>query len=206
MATANIYFRREQYDDADYHYSLLRREYPRSELQFEAHYLGLQAKLLKYQGENYDGTPLEEAKTLVKSLNSQFAGRLSPEDKQRVVTTEAWLNKEVATRDYRMANYYDGKKDFGAARYYYGQVIHKFPDTELAQKSRDRVAQIKGEPEKAPKPLEFLVELFPESRERSRVARIPEVQRGHTRLAQVPESGGVTVGNATPAVPATTAK
>ena len=51
MATANIYFQRGRFDDADYHYSLLRREYPRSELQFEAHLLGLQAKLRKYQGE-----------------------------------------------------------------------------------------------------------------------------------------------------------
>ena len=68
MATANIYFRRGKYDDADYHYTLLRKEYPRSELQFEAHLLGLQAKMRKYQGENYDGTPLEEAKVLVKQL------------------------------------------------------------------------------------------------------------------------------------------
>jgi TolA-binding protein len=28
MATANIYFRRGKYEDADYHYTLLRREYP----------------------------------------------------------------------------------------------------------------------------------------------------------------------------------
>jgi len=81
MATANIYFARGKYDDADYHYTLLRKEYPRSELQYEAHLLGLQAKMRKYQGENYDGTPLEEAKVLVKNLNSQFGNRLSPEEK-----------------------------------------------------------------------------------------------------------------------------
>src|SRR4051812_24990516 len=86
MATANIYFARGKYEDADYHYTLLRKEYPRSELQFEAHLLGLQAKLRKYQGENYDGTPLEEAKVLVKSLNTQFGGRLSAEEKQRLAT------------------------------------------------------------------------------------------------------------------------
>jgi outer membrane protein assembly factor BamD (BamD/ComL family) len=193
MATANIYFKHERYDDADYHYTLLRREYPRSELQFEAHYLGLQAKLRKYQGENYDGTPLEEAKTLVKSLKSQFSGRLGPDDKERVVTTEAWLNKEIATRDYRMANYYDNKKDFGAAKYYYAEVIKKYPDTELATKSRDRVAAIQGEPEKAPKPLGFLVDRLPESRARARIAAIPEVANGGTRLAQAaPPSAGET--------------
>ena len=89
MATANIYFDRGRFDDADYHYTLLRREYPRSELQFEAHLLGLQAKLRKYQGEDYDGTPLEEAKTLVKQLRSQFAGRLSTKKRSGCARSKA---------------------------------------------------------------------------------------------------------------------
>jgi TolA-binding protein len=194
MATANIYFTRGRFDDADYHYTLLRKEYPRSELQFEAHLLGLQAKLRKYQGENYDGTPLEEAKVLVKNLNSQFSGRLSSEEKQRLATVSAQLNQEIASRDYRMAGYYDRKKDFGAAKHYYAQVMQKYPDTELAAKSRDRVAEIKGEPDNPAKPLGFLVDLLPENRERTRVARIPELQRGGslnnggTRLVETPNS------------------
>ena len=132
MATANIYFERGRFEDADYHYTLLRREYPRSELQYEAHLLGLQAKLRKYQGEDYDGTPLEEAKTLVKQLRSQFAGRLPAEEKERLRTVEGQLNLEIATRDYRMAEYFDGTKHYGAAKHYYAEVIEKYPDTELA--------------------------------------------------------------------------
>jgi outer membrane protein assembly factor BamD (BamD/ComL family) len=197
MATANIYFRRGQYDDADYHYSLLRREYPRSELQYEAHLLGLQAKLLKYQGENYDGTPLQEAKVLVKELNSQFASRLPPDEKKRLKLVEAEVNQKIATRDYRMAGYYDYKKDYGAARYYYAEVIKKYPDTEMAKKCQERVAAIKGEPDISPKPLGFLVDHLPESRERARVAKIPEVANGNTRLAQVPDATGITASNPT---------
>src|SRR5882757_5187577 len=193
MATANIYFARGRYDDADYHYTLLRKEYPRSELQYEAHLLGLQAKMRKYQGENYDGTPLEEAKVLVKNLNSQFGNRLSPEEKQRLVKVSAQLNQQIATRDYRMAGYYDRKKDYGAAKHYYAQVIQKYPDTDLSQKSRDRIAEIKSEPENPTKPLGFLVDLLPENRERTRVARIPELQKGGslnnggTRLVEAPK-------------------
>jgi TolA-binding protein len=198
MATANIYFARGRYEDADYHYTLLRHEYPRSEFQFEAHLLGLKAKMLKYQGENYDGTPLEESKTLVKNLKSQFSGRLSPEEKQRLVVEEAELNKKIAIRDYRMAAYYDNKKDYGAAKYYYAEVIKKYPDTELAKKSRDRVGEIKGAPDDPAKPLGFLVDRLPENRERSRVARIPELQKGATRLAQAPDDSGVTVGSTAP--------
>jgi outer membrane protein assembly factor BamD (BamD/ComL family) len=202
MATANIYFARARFEDADYHYTLLRTQYPRSELQFEAHLLGLQAKLRKYQGENYDGTPLEEAKTLVKQLNSQFSGRLSKEEKDRLVTVQAQLHQEVANRDYRMAAYYDNKKDYGAARFYYAQVIQKYPDTELAKQSHERVGEIKDEPESAPTRLAFFVKMFPESRERARVARIPELQNGGTRLAEAPTSntGG------SPAAPPSTVK
>jgi TolA-binding protein len=193
MATANIYFDRGRYEDADYHYTLLRREYPRSELQYEAHLLGLQAKLRKYQGENYDGTPLEEAKTLVKQLRMQFASRLPEEENERLRTTEAQLNLEIATRDYRMAEYFDGTKHYGAARYYYAQVLKKYPETELATKARERMGQIASEPENPPKRLAWFVDLFPESSERSRVARIPELQNGGTRLAETPHnSGGIT--------------
>lgn len=187
MAVANIYFRRGRYEDADYHYTLLRREYPRSEWQFEAHLLGLQAKRRKYQGQDYDGKPLEEAKTLVKQLRSQFAGRLSDEQKERLRVEEAQLNMEIARREFRMASYYDNKKDYGAARHYYGRVIQTYPETELAKQARERVAEIAGEPDRPPKPLAFLVDRLPQSRERARVARIPELQKGATRLAESPQ-------------------
>jgi hypothetical protein len=97
-----------------------------------------------------------------------------------------------------MAAYYDRKKDYGAAKHYYGQVIRKYPDTDLAAKSRERAIALKDEPDRPPKRLAFMVDLFPQSRERTRVARIPELQNGGTRLAEVPDQSGVTVGNATP--------
>ncbi len=186
MATANIYFQRGRFDDADDHYTLLRREYPRSEWQYEAHLLGLQAKLRKYQGEDYDGTPLEEAKTLVRQLRQQFADRLPEHEKERLRTTEAQLSQEIATRDYRMAEYFDGTKHYGAARYYYAQVMNKYPQSELATKARERLGEIAEEPEKPEKRMAWFVDLFPESSERSRVARIPELQKGGTRVAETP--------------------
>lgn len=196
MATANIYFRRGRYDDADYHYTLLRREYPKSELQFEAHLLGLQAKLRKYQGPDYDGTPMEEADKLVKQIRRQFAGRLSPDERQRLTVVEAQLRQNVAMRDYRMAEHFDGTKRYGSAKMYYARVIQKYPDTDLASKARERIAQIAGEPDEPPKRMAWFVDLFPQSQEKSRLAKIPEIRDGRTRLAQgpnnaAPQSAGV---------------
>ncbi|MEX0641378.1 MAG: hypothetical protein WD468_01690, partial [Pirellulales bacterium] len=149
---------------------------------------GLQAKLRKYQGADYDGTPLEESKQLVKQLRMQFAGRLSPEEKERLRVVEGQLNLEIATRDYRMAEFNDGTKHYGAARYYYAQVIQKYPNTELATQARERMAEITEEPDQPPKRLAWFVDLFPESSERSRVAQIPELKEGGGRLARVPET------------------
>jgi TolA-binding protein len=188
VATANIYFRRGRFDDADYHYTLLRREYPKSELQFEAHLLGLQAKLRKYQGADYDGTPIEEADTLVKQIRRQFAGRLSPDERQRLTVVEAQLRQNVAMRDFRMAEHFDGTKKYGSAKIYYARVIQRFPDTDLASQARERIAQIAGEPDEPPKRLAWFVDLFPQSQEKARLAKIPEIKEGRTRLAQAPAS------------------
>jgi hypothetical protein len=52
------------------------------------------------------------------------------------------------------------------------------------------MGQIADEPENPPKRLAWFVDLFPESSERSRVARIPELQKGGTRLAETPQNSG----------------
>jgi len=185
MATAGIYFRKGRYEDADYNYALVRREYPRSEFQFEAHLLGLQAKLRKYQGADYDGTPLEEAQTLVRQLRTNFAGQLSAEERDRLKTVSAQLNQELASRDMQMAQFYDGTKNFGSAKTYYAEVINKYPDSKLASQARERFAQLEGEPDFPEKRLAWFVDLFPESQEHAALAQVPEIKNG-TLIAQPP--------------------
>jgi TolA-binding protein len=183
MAAAGVYFRRGRYEDADYHYTLLREEYPRSEFQFEAHLLGLQAKLRKYQGPDYDGGALEEARNLTTQLKMQFAGRLSPDDRDRLRNVEAEINREMAMRDVRMAKFYDDVKHYRAAAEYYRKVVADYPQTELAQQARQRLAEISDKPPEPTPRFTWFTDLFPESRERTRVARIPELQNGSTRVA-----------------------
>jgi len=185
MATAGIYFRDKRYEDADYHYQLVRREYPRSAFQFEAHLLGLQSKLLKYQGSDYDGTPLEEAQVLVKQLRTNFAGQLSAKERERLQTVSARLHQELALRNMQMAQFYDGTKNYGSAKTYYAEVINKYPDSELAQRARERMTALAGQPDFPEKRLAWFVDLFPESQEHAALANVPEIKNG-TLLAQPP--------------------
>ena len=117
--------------------------------------LGLQAKMRKYQGADYDGTPLEEAKDLVKQ--SELAVRRPAEARKRKSGwrgRQAQLNQEIATRDYRMAEYYDQKE-----RLRRGQTSttprssRSIRTPSWLRKSRERVAEINGEPDDPPKTL-----------------------------------------------------
>ena len=189
MATANSYFVRNRYNDADFNYEQIRREYPRSEHQFEAHILGLQCKIRKYQGPDYDGTPLIEAKKLVKQLKQQFAGRLSGEERDRVAIIEVTLRKQLAERDYSRAKFYDETGHFGSAKYYYAQLMSKFPNTPLAEQAQQRYADLGGKPDHPETKLEWLVDVFPENAERQAISQVPLMGReSEVQLARQPKA------------------
>ena len=187
MATANSHFLRGRWVDADEQYDLLRKEYPRSDHQFEAHILGLQCKLRKYQGPSYDGAPLDEAKLLVKQLKIQFSGKLDAEQRQRLADVDAQLTKELATREFNMGQHFDNIKEYGSAKYYYAQVMKNHPETPLANQARDRIQALAGEPDRPVSSLDPVLDLLPENAERAAIAKVPLKTDGETRLAEAPK-------------------
>lgn len=160
MATANAYFGRGRYEDAAYYYDLLRKEYPRSEHQLQAHVLGLRSKLLVYQGKLYDGTPLTEADEIAEQALIQFPHQLG-EEQVRVAQTRDNIVEQKAERDWAVAQYYDRKKQYGGARVYYQYIIDDYPLTETAHKARARLDQIRNEPDRPPNRFKSLTDLFP---------------------------------------------
>jgi outer membrane protein assembly factor BamD (BamD/ComL family) len=188
MASANSYFLRGRYGDADYQYELLRNEYPRSDHQFEAHILGLQCKLRKYQGPDYDDTPLLEAKKLVKQLKVQFVGQLNSVERSRQSDIQAQLNLQLAERDMKIAKYFDDGKHFGSAKFYYSQIVREYPSTPLADQAKERFLALGGEPDHPESKMEWLTDRFPENAERKSIAQVPMIApEPETRLATEPQ-------------------
>ncbi len=185
MATANSYFIRGRWDDADYHYGLIRSEYPKSEFQYQAHLLGLRCKLLNYQGPDYDGKPLDEAEEVATQLLTQFSNELGKE-RDRVVQVRASINQQRAQREWDMAEYYAKGKYYGAARHFYEKIAKDFPETKLAQESRARLEQIKDEPANPTDPFEWLVKLLPESTKEGPIVpkTVPAIAAGEKSTTQ----------------------
>jgi outer membrane protein assembly factor BamD (BamD/ComL family) len=187
MATANSYFLRGRYIDADAQYDILRKEYPRSQHQYDAHILGLQCKLRKYQGPSYDGKPLEEAKLLVKQLKIQFSGELDQEQRSQLVKVDAQLTQELATREFNMGKHFDGLEEYGSAKYYYAEVIKNHPESQLAVTARERLQEIGGLPERPSSILDPALDFLPESAERRAIAQVPMINSDGTQVPLLDE-------------------
>ncbi len=158
---ANTHFANRRWRQADQFYTQLRQDYPNSRFLVHAYVLGLQAKLQTYQGPGYDKTPLEEAEKLAEVLLTQFRDELG-DQWQRVVQTRQRIELLKAQRDFEMAEFYARGGYYGAARYYYQQVVRKFPRTPYVQLAQKRLQQYAREPEMPPQRFQWLARLFPE--------------------------------------------
>lgn len=179
LAAANAHFRRQRFVKADEYYTDLRKAFPDSEHQWSAHYLGLKAKLLSYQGADYEGASLDEAEDLVKQIRRLFPDK-AEEERQYLDRTYAEIRFKKGEKFWRKAEFHDRRAEFGAARYYYARVSEEFDDTPFGARARERMRDTADRPENPPKYFEWLVNLFPESDELKPVlatSLIPPEQR-----------------------------
>jgi TolA-binding protein len=159
MATANYHFRNRQWEEAAESYDSLRKDYPKSKFQMDAHVLDLQSVTRIYQGPYYDAAPLNRAKEIADQTLKQFKGRLGDEE-HYVVETSARIVEQKAQREWAMARYYDDKQHYGAARQYYKSLIDTYPRTPLAEKAEKRLQELKGKPDNPPNHFKWLTGLF----------------------------------------------
>ena len=145
---------------ADELLSDLRRSFPNSKHQYDAHMIGLQCKIQLYQGPSYDAGPLDDAEHLVKQMQRQFPQE-AREDLPFLTKASKDVRMNRAIRDWNLAKYRDRRKEYGAARIQYERVAKEFSDTSLAQSAKTRLADLGGKPDLPPQRLEWLAKAFP---------------------------------------------
>ena len=62
-----------------------------------------------------------------------------------------------------MAEFYVKGKYYGAAKTYYAKIIKQYPDTRLAQESRNQIDKFKTEPNSPTPPFKWLADILPQS-------------------------------------------
>jgi len=159
MAAANAYFVHGRFEEAAFHYDLIRTDYPKSEHQINAHVLGMKSKLQTYQGPLYEGTPLKDAQKIADQALTQFGRELGAERKY-VLDTRNRVTEELAAREWAIGQYYDKRQYYRAARYYYQGILDEYPRSAVAQKAEKRIQEIAGLPDVPPNRFKWLTDVF----------------------------------------------
>ncbi|MBM4077484.1 MAG: outer membrane protein assembly factor BamD, partial [Planctomycetes bacterium] len=124
---------------SDRHFQMLRETFPNSPHLEEAFILGSHVKLMSYQGAEYEGKTLNEARMLKESTL-----RLYPEssDKERLSKELGLIEEAGALRVWKQVEFWQGKGDKRAAAIYCNQVIARYPKSPLADKARQRLEEL----------------------------------------------------------------
>ncbi|MFK8112919.1 MAG: tol-pal system YbgF family protein [Rubripirellula sp.] len=165
MAAAAEYIRQQKFEDADEFLTDLRETFSDSEHLFLAHLLGIRCKLEVYQGPRYSGLVLEEAKKLVKQTRQRFPDKMA-EGKygEMVARAAAEIDYHQAERYANRAEYREKRKEYGAARVSYNELLKNHGQAPQAKIARARLAQIEKLPAVPKQRLSFLTEIFPDSK------------------------------------------
>ena len=139
----------------------LRRNYPGSEYQFDAHMLELEAQLAVYQGPAYDDQPLMKADEILKSIVRTFPqeskGEIAYLEKQ-----SARVQNMIGERDITMAEYFERRGENLAARFHYQKVKEKFEGSSIAEQVELRIAETQKLPDRPGQHAKWLVDMFPD--------------------------------------------
>jgi TolA-binding protein len=114
-----------------------------------AHQNELYARKQAYLGPQHPSRTLGEAKKLADISLWQFGNELDSEDKANLLEIKEELVASEAERLWEMGyKYYDLKKrHYGSARIQYNKLIAEYPQTEYAEKARQRLEKINGLPD-----------------------------------------------------------
>jgi outer membrane protein assembly factor BamD (BamD/ComL family) len=160
MQLANTAFERKNWNDALDTYSDLISTYPDSEHQFDAHFLGMKAALLSYQGAEYSAIPLDRAEKLIKQMVRQFPEK-AKEEQDMIQDAFKEVRFRRAERLFTQATYRYNKSEARAARIHCQQILTEYSDTPFAEDAKAMMEKTGG---MAPEPVQhlaWLADLFP---------------------------------------------
>ena len=142
MLSASYYLRKGDYVEADHLYELLRKEFPKSRHLENAYVLGAHCKLMCYQGPEYGGTELDEAKKLIQQTLRLYPNR---PDRARMEGDLKKIELAKAAQFWADVKFWKRKGQPKAIAISCKEIIQKFPNSDYAVKAREELAKIKPE-------------------------------------------------------------
>jgi outer membrane protein assembly factor BamD (BamD/ComL family) len=160
MALGNAHFRAGNYQDAADAFDDLRKSYPGSPHQFNAHLFELKALMETYAGPDYDGEPLEKADQLMKAMVRLFPNEVK-EQEEYLAAEGTRIRNMLADRDYQVGEYYEARGENRAAGIYYSSAA-SYQETEPAKQAAERIAVVADKEPEPVRQMGWFIDMFPE--------------------------------------------
>jgi len=139
MLEASYHLRSGNYIEADHIFGILRSEYSKSRHFENAFVLGSHAKLMSYQGAEYETKSLDKARQLKESALRQFPKRL---DRERQLEEVRRIDDEKAAAEWETVRYYQTKGKPKAVAIYCREITKNFPDSPYSIRARQALAKL----------------------------------------------------------------
>jgi TolA-binding protein len=145
----SVKFFREDYREADHYFTQLTQLHPRSPLAPRAFELGIIAKQMSTGGAEYDGTKVAEARAQINNALANYPALANDPDKRKFFINQLGsITAQQAQKDFDRAEFYKRTSHPGAAYFMYELVRRRYPGTDLAEKSTQRMLEIRAAVEK----------------------------------------------------------
>jgi len=141
MVSAGYYLRKGDHLEADRLYTLLREQFPKSPHTEDAFVLGSHVKLMSYQGAEYDGRQLENARILKENTLKLYPKHPA---RERMLAEVRKIDEAKAQSDWADIVFYQRKNKTDAIRVLSRELIRRYPDTIYAEKARKLLEKIEG--------------------------------------------------------------
>ncbi|TWT42603.1 Outer membrane protein assembly factor BamD [Thalassoglobus neptunius] len=136
MLSANHNLRIRNHIEAKRLYTLLREQYPDSPHLKDAYLLGAHVTMAAYEGPEYDGEALHEARDLKQSL-LQLYPDLSSEERQRLESEINQMHTAEIERIWEQVRFYQVKGTTPSVALYCNVLINRYPNSEYADRARE---------------------------------------------------------------------
>lgn len=138
MKLGEYFFDEAEFDQAELEFRTIVELYPGSRHAAEGVMKLAESAQGRFKGTAYDAEPLVEARRQYERISFDFANH------QGVARMASARMKEIdevlAKKDYEVAEFYVDQELTRSARFMFGEVIRRFPDTAMAAKARERLA------------------------------------------------------------------
>jgi outer membrane protein assembly factor BamD (BamD/ComL family) len=144
MRLAEYFYNEREWEQAELEYRTIVELYPGSRYAADAKMGLARSAQRRFKGVDYDAEPLLEAKRQYEIVAKDYSQHEAIA--QEAATKLKTIDEVLAQKDYEVAEFYMDRDLPGSARFYYKEVVRRFPQTRVALQANARLNEMGPEP------------------------------------------------------------